>query len=568
MTKPQRKIIVSQVNQTLPRRHPFFERFLPHRSSGVLLLQNIYLRSQWRNLQLLYWGLAEDTSRVPFQGRQENQMRILMIYPRYPDTFWGFRHALKFIGRKASFPPLGLLTVAAMLPGEWEIKLVDMNVQPLLERDILGADYVFISAMSVQRESVREVIDRCRRVGARVVAGGPLFTACYHEYPEVDHLVLGEAELSLPPFLADLLAGEAKHLYRQEQWAELKETPVPLWDLIDVRKYAAMNLQYSRGCPFDCEFCDITALFGRRTRSKELPQFLSELESLHSRGWRGAVFIVDDNFIGDRKRLKEVMLPALIDWMESRRYPFYFYTEASIDLADDPRLMELMCEAGFEEVFIGIETPDEAGLAETGKLHNKNRDLVDCVRRIQRAGLQVHGGFIVGFDSDHPGIFQKQISFIQASGIVTAMVGVLSALRGTKLYQRLATEGRLLGETSGNNTAIEVNFVPRMTTEQLISGYRQILATVYAPKNYYERVIRLLKEYRPLEKGRFRVQRGYLGALFKSMLFLGVFGKERLQYWKLFFWTLTRKPRLFPLAITYAIYGFHFRKVAERIART
>jgi radical SAM superfamily enzyme YgiQ (UPF0313 family) len=495
-------------------------------------------------------------------------MQILMVYPSYPDTFWGFRHALKFIGRKASFPPLGLLTVAAMLPKDWEIKLVDMNVQPLLDWDILRADYVFISAMSVQKESVREVIDRCRRVGAKIVAGGPLFTACYHDYAEVDHLVLGEAELTLPAFLSDLAAGAAKHLYRQEQWADLGETPVPLWDLIDVKKYAAMNLQYSRGCPFDCEFCDITALFGRRTRTKELSCFLSELDSLRSRGWRGAVFIVDDNFIGDRRKLKKVMLPALIEWMERHRYPFYFYTEASIDLADDPQLMELMCEAGFEEVFIGIETPHEAGLSETGKMHNKNRDLVACVRKIQRAGLQVHGGFIVGFDSDPPQIFQKQINFIQESGIVTAMVGVLSALRGTKLYQRLATEGRLLGETSGNNTAIEINFVPRMRMEQLISGYRQILSTVYSPKNYYERVISLLREYRPLNKGKFRVQRGYIGALFKSMVFLGVLGKERLHYWRLFFWTLARRPRLFPLAITYAIYGFHFRKVAEKIVRT
>jgi radical SAM superfamily enzyme YgiQ (UPF0313 family) len=495
-------------------------------------------------------------------------MKILMVYPSYPDTFWGFRHALKFIGRKASFPPLGLLTVAAMLPPQWDKKLVDMNVQPLLDRDIAWADYVFVSAMSVQKESVREVIDRCRSLGSRIVAGGPLFTACHQDYPEVDHLVLGEAERTLPPFLADFAAGNPERVYSQEQWADLEETPVPLWELIDVRKYAAMNLQYSRGCPFDCEFCDITALFGRRTRSKGLGQFLAELESLHSRGWRGAVFIVDDNFIGDRKTLKEVMLPALIQWMERHHYPFYFYTEASIDLADDPVLMELMCEAGFEEVFIGIETPDEAGLAETGKNHNKNRDLVACVRKIQRAGLQVHGGFIVGFDSDRPGTFQKQISFIQDSGIVTAMVGVLSALRGTKLYQRLAIEGRLVAETSGDNTAIDVNFIPRMTVDQLIGGYRQILSTVYAPKNYYPRVISLLKEYRPLYKGKFRMQRGYLGALFKSMLWLGVVGKERLHYWKLFFWTLTRKPRLFPLAITYAIYGFHFRKVAERIVRS
>lgn len=492
-------------------------------------------------------------------------MHVLMVYPRYPDTFWGFRHALRFIGRKASFPPLGLLTVAALLPVQWEKRLVDLNVEPLADRELAWADFVFLSAMTVQRESVRELTERCHRLGKKVVAGGPLFTACHADYPEVDHLVLGEAEGTLPLFLADLQRGNPRRVYVPQAWAELCQTPVPLWDLIETSNYAAMNLQYSRGCPFDCEFCDITALFGRKPRSKELSQFLDELDSLYRRGWRGAVFIVDDNFIGDRVKLKSVLLPALIKWMERRGYPFYFYTEASIDLADDACLMELMCQAGFEEVFIGIETPHEAGLLETGKLHNKNRDLVACVRRIQRAGMQVHGGFIVGFDSDPLAIFEKQINFIQESGIVTAMVGVLSALRGTKLYRRLEREGRLIGETSGDNTAIDVNFVPKMKLEQLVSGYQSILSSVYAPRNYYSRVIRLLSEYRPRRKGKFRIQPGYLGALGKSILFLGVLGKERFHFWKLFVWTLVRKPRLFPLAITYAVYGFHFRKVSEKI---
>lgn len=494
-------------------------------------------------------------------------MKILLVYPRYPDTFWGFRHALRFIGRKASFPPLGLLTVAAMLPREWELRLIDLNVRPLSDAEIARADFVFISAMTVQRESTRELIERCRRLGARTVAGGPLFTACHEEYPEVDHLVLGEAERSLPAFLADLGQGAARRLYRDERFADLAETPIPAWELIDLRDYAAMNLQYSRGCPFDCEFCDITALFGRRTRAKGVAQFLAELESLLARGWRGAVFIVDDNFIGDRAKLKKLILPALAAWMRERNYPFYFYTEASIDLADDAQLLELMCQAGFQEVFIGIETPHQEGLVESGKRQNEGRDLVACVRTIQRAGLQVHGGFIVGFDSDPPSIFESQIRFIQESGIVTAMVGVLIALRGTRLYRRLSLEGRLLGDASGNNTAIELNFVPRMRSEELVTGYRRILETIYCPKNYYRRVITLLREYQPPRRGKFRIQPGYLGALFKSILFLGVLGRERFCYWKLFFWVLLRKPRLFPLAITYAIYGFHFRKVAQRIAR-
>ena len=492
-------------------------------------------------------------------------MKILLVYPHYPDTFWSFRHAMKFIGRKASFPPLGLLTVAAMLPAVWDKKLVDMNVRPLSDEELAWADYVFISAMTVQRESAQEVLDRCRQLGVKTVAGGPLFTTCHEDFPAVDHLVLGEAELTLDPFLADLQRGEPRHLYADEGRADLRTTPVPLWDLIDVGNYAAMNIQYSRGCPFDCEFCDITALLGHKPRTKGVAQLIAELDSLYARGWRGAIFFVDDNFIGDRRKLTQDVLPALIDWMENYGYPFYFYTEASIDLADDDRLMSLMVRAGFEEVFIGIETPNDEGLAEIGKMQNRNRDLIASVKHIQQAGLQVHGGFIVGFDTDPPSIFDRQIRFIQESGIVTAMVGMLTALRGTRLYQRLDREDRLLGDASGNNTDIALNFIPKMDTGALVSGYRRILDTIYSPRNYYQRVIRLLREYRPLHLKKFHLQPGYIGALCKSVLFLGVLGRERLYFWKLFFWSLVRRPRLFPLAITYAVYGFHFRMVAENI---
>ncbi len=492
-------------------------------------------------------------------------MNILLVYPHYPDTFWSFRHALKFIGRSASFPPLGLLTLAAMLPGEWHKRLVDMNVRPLTDEALEWADYVFISAMTVQRTSAQEIIGRCRQSRVKTVAGGPLFTASHDDFAEVDHLVLGEAELTLPLFLEDLKNGKAQRLYVDEQWADLAHTPIPLWNLIDVRDYASMNIQYCRGCPFDCEFCDITALFGRKTRSKTRGQLLAELESLYLRGWRGAIFFVDDNFIGDKGKLKREILPAMIEWMKQKGRPFYFYTEASIDLADEPQLMELMVEAGFEEVFIGIETPCEECHDEAGKVQNRNRDLLASVKTIQRAGLQVHGGFIIGFDSDPPSIFDQQIGFIQESGIVTAMVGLLSVIRGTRLYQRLAREGRLIGEDSGNNTDLNLNFVPRMEPDTLIAGYRTVLKTIYSPKNYYQRIIRLLREYRPRRPRTFHLQPGYVRAFFKSMLLLGVVGRERIHYWKLFFWTLARKPRLFPRAITYAIYGFHFRKIAEKV---
>ncbi|WP_243370139.1 B12-binding domain-containing radical SAM protein [Geotalea sp. SG265] len=492
-------------------------------------------------------------------------MKILLVYPHYPDTFWSFRHALKFIGRKASFPPLGLLTVAAMLPAAWKKRLVDLNVTQLTDADIQWADYVFISAMTIQRSSAEAVIGRCRALGVKTVAGGPLFIAFHDEFPEVDHLVLGEAEVTLPLFLDDLERGVPGHLYRDERRADLSATPVPLWALADLRKYAGMNIQYSRGCPFDCEFCDITGLFGRKPRTKHVSQLLQELESLYMRGWRGSIFFVDDNFIGDKQKLKTHILPAIRAWMERRGYPFYFYTEASIDLADDDVLMQMMVEAGFQEVFIGIETTHGEVLTEIGKVQNKNRDLLASVKRIQQAGLQVHGGFIVGFDSDPPSVFDSQIRFIQESGIATAMVGILTALRGTKLYNRLHQEGRLIGDANGNNMAVSLNFVPRMERSALIRGYRELLDHIYAPDNYYERVMTLLREYRPMPGGRFTVQRGYMAALWKSIFFLGVLGKERVQYWKLFFWSLIRRPRVFPLAITYAIYGFHFRKITERI---
>jgi radical SAM superfamily enzyme YgiQ (UPF0313 family) len=277
------------------------------------------------------------------------------------------------------------------------------------------------------------------------------------------------------------------------------------------------------------------------------------------------VFFVDDNFIGDRRKLKRETLPAILEWSEKHDHPFAFFTEASIDLADDVELMALMVRAGFEEVFIGIETPHDDGLSETGKIQNRNRDLLASVKRIQQAGLQVQAGFIVGFDSDPPSIFERQINFIQESGIVTAMVGMLTALRGTKLHQRLLREGRLLGDTSGNNTAVNLNFIPNMKPETLINGYRTILTTIYAPRQYYQRVTRFLREYRPQYQGPLRIKSGYLGALFKSVLFLGIIGRERFQFWKLFVWSLVMRPRLFPLAITFAIYGFHFRKITETI---
>jgi radical SAM superfamily enzyme YgiQ (UPF0313 family) len=487
-------------------------------------------------------------------------MRILLVYPEFPDTFWSFRHALRFIRKKASFPPLGLLTVAALLPEEWEKRLVDLNVQPLSQRDLEWADYVFVSAMVAQRESTHALVARCRQAGVPVVAGGPLFLGEWQDFPEVDHFVLGEGEVSLPPFLEDLARSEARRVYECEGYADMHATPTPMWELVDLRHYSSMCLQYSRGCPFDCEFCNITAMLGRRPRIKTAEQIIRELDALYATGWRGGVFFVDDNLIGNKRDLKDNILPALIQWRKNK-VGYAFQTEVSINLVDDPELTKLMVQAGFDRVFVGIETPDEEGLAECNKVQNQGRDLVEAVHRLHQAGLEVQGGFIVGFDSDTPSIFQRQIEFIQSSGIVTAMVGLLQAPFGTRLYERMREEGRLVGAISGNNTDDTMNFEPKMSPDLLHEGYRRILQTIYAPKFYYERVRTFLKTYKKSDIIRPRLDWQYLAAFLRSIVALGVKGQERWEYWKLFFWTLFTRPRLLPHAITLAIYGFHFRLV-------
>ncbi len=492
-------------------------------------------------------------------------MKILLVYPQIPVTYWGFQHALKFISKKAAFPPLGLLTIAAMLPKYFEKKLVDMNVETLKNNDILWADYVFISAMVVQKDSVRAIVERCKKAGVKTVAGGPLFTSESELFGDVDHLVLNEGELTIPDFLRDLELGRAKHMYTSTEWADMSRTPIPEWGLINVKKYAALNIQYSRGCPFNCEFCDITKLFGHVPRTKEKQQLLEELDAIYNTGWRGEVFYVDDNFIGNKGKLLDTILPAVIDWMERHHKPFRFLTEASINLADDEALMRMMVKAGFYDVFVGIETPDEKSLTECKKVQNKNRDLISSVKKIQEFGLEVQGGFIVGFDNDNPTIFDRMISFIQESGIVTAMVGLLNAPKGTGLYQRLQREGRITTEFSGNNTNFTMNFVPKMDRNLLVKGYETVVSTIYSPKHYYERVRNFLKSYSPTKPVKKELSAVNILAFFKSVFKLGIIGKERRYYWNLLFWSVFRRPKVFTAAVRFSIYGFHFRKVYEGI---
>ncbi len=488
-------------------------------------------------------------------------MKVLLLYPEFPDTFWSFKHALKFIRKRAPFPPLGLLTVAAMLPQQWEKRLVDLNVRALDELDLQWADIVFISAMIAQQESAKALIARCRSAGKTIVAGGPLFTSEHELFPSVDHFVLNEAELTLPDFLRDLAHGCARHVYSSKDFPDIRQTPTPLWELADLRRYASMSIQYSRGCPFDCEFCDVTAKLGHRPRTKTAAQIIVELDGLYRLGWRGQVFFVDDNLIGNTRTLKAELLPALIEWQGKRR-GVPFFTEASINLADDDELMRLMADAGFDMVFIGIETPDESSLAECNKRQNQGRDLVGDVKRIQRAGLQVQAGFIVGFDSDTPAIFRRQMEVIQSCGIVTAMVGLLQAPVGTRLYERLNRVRRVIGRSTGDNVDGTTNIIPVMGMEALRDGYKRILKYIYSPRHYYARVRTLLREFKtPKVRGPLDVQRA--AAFFRASFRLGIVGRERVYFWRLLAWTGFRRPALLPEAVTLMIFGHHFRKVCE-----
>ena len=492
-------------------------------------------------------------------------MKVLLVYPEYPLTFWSFDYALKFISKKAAYPPLGLLTVAAMLPVDWEVRLLDMNVEKLGDLDLQWADYVMISAMLIQKESVRSVLQRCHSFGKKVIAGGPLFNGTPEQYLDrVDHLILNEAEITLPLFLADLGKGNPRKVYRADNYPELSLTPTPRWDLIKIKKYATLMIQCSRGCPYDCEFCDITRLYGRRPRVKEAGQMIGELQAIYDLGWRGTVFIVDDNFIGNKAKIK-MILPHLIKWMEEHQYPFQFTTEASINLADDDELIELMVDAGFDTVFIGLETPNEESLLECAKIQNRGRDMVAAIKKLQAAGIQVLGGYIVGFDSDDERIFSRQIKFIQESGVVTAMVGLLNALPKTKLWKRLMAENRLQLDTTGNNTDGTINFIPKMDQNMLINGYRSIVRTIYSPRYYYRRVCNFLEQYQPRRK--WAVQRHDIQAFFKSIFYLGIVGNGISQwyYWKMLWKSLIFHRSLFPDAIKLMVFGYHFRKVAKKL---
>jgi len=415
----------------------------------------------------------------------------------------------------------------------------------------------------VQKDSVREIVARCTALKKTVIAGGPLFTTGHESFPEIQHFVLGEAEEVMPQVVEDMRNGRLQSVYRATGRPEITRTPVPRWDLINFRHYVTMSVQFSRGCPFDCEFCDIIVMNGRVPRTKTPAQLIAELDALCRRGWKDMVFIVDDNFIGNKGRTK-TLLHALIEWRQRTRPGIGFLTEASMNLADDPELCALMVEAGFKKVFVGIETPSVEALEECHKLQNRHRDLVASVQTLQRAGLEVMGGFIVGFDSDKSDIFKRQFEFIQRSGVATAMVGLLGALPQTRLWQRLKREGRLEAESTGNNSDATLNFKPKLSREFLQTGYRELVKKLYEPRHYYQRIRTFLKSHRPTGP-RLRLSRADIIAFLKSFWVLGVWHRGRVGYWRLFWGTLIRRPRQFPHAIELAILGYHFRRVANSL---
>ena len=493
---------------------------------------------------------------------------ILMVYPEFPATYWSYEHSLPFVGKKSLQPPLGLMTVAAMLPETYEVRLIDLNVSTEgLQEGIRNADLVFLSAMLVQKESFREVVNLCREEGTTVVAGGPYPISSRETIEGVDHFVLDEAEITLPRFLADYEAGQPQTVYSSDgEKPDLCITPAPRFDIIDVNAYMMLSLQYSRGCPFNCEFCDIIEMFGRKVRAKSVDQFIHELDAVYESGFRGSLFIVDDNFIGNKRQVK-TLLPKIAQWQQERDYPFKLSTEASINLAHDPELLKLMADSGFTMVFVGIETPDQDTLAQTQKSQNLNGSIVDDISTIQAAGIEVTGGFIVGFDTDKDDIFERQLEFIQEAGIPTAMVGMLTALPNTQLYRRLKAENRLTEESSGNNThRLNLNFLPKMPVDKIITGYRNLLRKIFSPKLYFKRCMTLLEKKPVNPRFSKKLSKIEVKAFFTS-LFRQTFSRYGLRYILFLVRSFFNKKILFAEAVAMAVKGHHFFKITRKIMK-
>jgi radical SAM superfamily enzyme YgiQ (UPF0313 family) len=481
-------------------------------------------------------------------------MRVLLVNPEFQETYWSFRYALPFEGKRSVFPPLSLLTVSSLLPRECERRLVDLTIERLKDSQIEWADMVFITGMLAQKESLHEVVQRCKRLGKVIVLG--------------DHIFQGEAETTLPQFFEDLKRGQAKRTYKAPERPPLAISPVPDFRLANLKRYSCMSLQYSRGCPFSCEFCDIIEIYGRVPRTKSNQQILAEFDALKQLGWRGPLFIVDDNFIGNKKNVR-LLLPEIIEWQKKNGFPFSLLTEASVNLADDDDLLTAMKDAGFRRVFLGIETPVEESLKEAQKSQNRG-NLLESVRKIQNHGMEVMAGFIVGFDNDPEDIFERQIEFIRESAIPIAMVGMLNALPDTQLWKRLDREGRLLGaDATGNNTIATLNFIPKMDVDTLITGYQRIMRTIYKPSEYYRRALDSLQRV-PQDFPEAHQYHGIkaLTAFLRVAFKLGVLDAERREFWRFFIRAArTHHDRMVEL-LRHAAMAYHFRKLNESYGDT
>jgi radical SAM superfamily enzyme YgiQ (UPF0313 family) len=483
-------------------------------------------------------------------------MRALLVYPEFPDTFWSFKHALPFQGKRSAYPPLGLLTVAAMLPSSWEKRVVDLNVRPLKDRELDWADVVFLSAMMVQGPSLRKVVQRAKQRGLPTVVGGPIASTTDPNIAEADYVVEGEAEELISVLAKDLESGSARPHYKAAALPDLTQVPVPELHLADIGKYSAMAVQFSRGCPFTCEFCDIIEIYGRRPRTKTPEQVCAELSYIYKLGWRGRVFLVDDNFIGNKKNVKK-LLPELIRWNRDHKGPFWFLTEASLNMAEDKELLQMMHDANFDSVFMGSDTPVAESLKETTKFQNLRMDLLESVRLVQSYGIEVMAGFIVGFDHDPPDVFDRQIQFIRDAAIPISMVGLLSALPNTQLWRRLKAEGRLLRESLGSNTLLDMNFIPRMNTQDLLNGYRRILETIYRPQEYFDRVLAYLSHVGASVTRPPLVFSDLLAAA-RSLWRQGLRSDYRKEYWKFLAQTIRHHRQNLDKAVTLAVMGHHF----------
>jgi len=485
-----------------------------------------------------------------------------------PDTFYAMKHMLRMSGKKAVYPPLGLMTVASLLPEDWSSKLVDLNVAPLKKKDLEWADFVFLSAMNVQENSVREIIELCKNSGVRIVAGGTLFTHEHERFPGIDVFVLNEAEITLPQFLEDLANDVIKPIYRSPEFAEITRSPVPSYDLVNIDDYLYSILQYSRGCPHKCDFCDVTTLYGRKPRIKKTSRIIEELNAIIDQGTVRLVLFADDNLIGNKRILKEELLPAIIAWRREKLPPFFFATQLTIDLADDDELISMMLDAGFRQIFIGVETPDEASLMGSGKKQNLRRDQLADIHKLHRSGFYVAGGFIVGFDTDTPSIFQRQAEFIQQSGIPLPIVNLLKAPPGTELYRRMEKEGRLKDLFAFSEA--ESNIRPVMHENLLQEGFEELMENIYHPRNSCQRLITFFSTYqypRPFIKIPAKVTLRDLLLVGRVLILLGIKDPYRRYFWKLLFWLVAHNYKYLDMGLFYGIMMYQMHQTSLHLMR-